>query len=419
MRMKKNLWNKDFLLMLQGNAVSALGDVLYSVAVGYWVFEKTGSSTLMGVMSSISMFVVMVLSPFSGTVIDKCNRKGVIVGMDIVRGAIMLGIGALAFSDRLSVPVVLLAAFLASLCSVFFSPAVSTLMLDIIPHDDMVRGQSVHSGISSLVSLVGKAVSGALVAFLGVPLIILLNGVSYLISAATEAFIRVPRTRQQGSKVTPRSLLKDMKTAILAIFCNRYMKLFIPCALILNLLCAGSGALMLPFVLEKGFTVEMYGYLMSVETAASLVCVALLGVIKLKPRARYFALAGGFLSSMPFFILAYLTHSYWILCAMTFLGSFANTMGNMVFNASMMLALPEENRGAILGFISAATVGGCALSSILFGALCDLFPIDLVFVGGGLLALLPMIYLCVHPATREFVTSHSEESSAPPVETAG
>ena len=59
------------------------------------------------------------------------------------------------------------------------------------------------------------------------------------------------------------------------------------------------------------------------------------------------------------------------------------------------------------------------IAGIVFGALCDLFPIDLVFVGGGLLALLPMIYLCVHPATREFVTSHSEESSAPPVETDG
>ena len=77
--MRKKLWNKDYILMLQGNAVSALGDVLYSVAVGYWVFEKTGSSTLMGVMSSISMFVVMFLSPFSGSIVDKCNRKGIIV----------------------------------------------------------------------------------------------------------------------------------------------------------------------------------------------------------------------------------------------------------------------------------------------------------------------------------------------------
>ena len=49
--------------MLQGNLVSAIGDLLYSVAIGYWVFEKTGSSGLMGVMSSISMFVTMFLPP--------------------------------------------------------------------------------------------------------------------------------------------------------------------------------------------------------------------------------------------------------------------------------------------------------------------------------------------------------------------
>ena len=44
---------------------------------------------------------------------------------------------------------VLLAALLASFGSVFYSPAVSTLMLDIIPRDDMVRGQSIFSSISS------------------------------------------------------------------------------------------------------------------------------------------------------------------------------------------------------------------------------------------------------------------------------
>ena len=53
--MHKKLWNKDFTLMLQGDAFSTLGDLLYSVAIGYWVYEQTGSSTLMGVMSSISM----------------------------------------------------------------------------------------------------------------------------------------------------------------------------------------------------------------------------------------------------------------------------------------------------------------------------------------------------------------------------
>lgn len=404
--MHTKLWNKDYILMLQGNAVSAIGDVLYSVAIGYWVYEKTGSSALMGIMSSISMFMVMFVSPFSGSIVDKCSRKAIIVGMDALRGLIMLIVGALAFTDKLSVPIVLAAAFLASACSVFFSPAVSTLMLDIIPHDDMVRGQSVHSGITSFINLVGKALSGALVAFLGVPLIIVINGISYLFSAATEVFIHVPKTVQQGAKVTVSGILRDFGLAIREIFGNRFLQLFVPCALILNLLGAGPMTLMLPFCLEKGFTVDMYGYLMSVETAASLICVSLLGIIKLKPKARYYMMAAGFLISIPIYILAYLSRHYILMCVLLFLGAFTNCMGNAVFNASLMLALPEENRGAILGFVSAASTGGCALSAVIFGVLGDVFPLYLVFVAGSLLTIPPMLYLGLHKNTREFIISN-------------
>ena len=404
--MHTKLWNKDYILMLQGNAVSAIGDVLYSVAIGYWVYEKTGSSALMGIMSSISMFMVMFVSPFSGSIVDKCSRKTIILGMDLLRGLIMLIVGALAFTDKLSVPIVLAAAFLASACSVFFHPAVSTLMLDIIPHDDMVRGQSVHSGINSLINLVGKALSGALVAFLGVPLIIVINGISYLFSAATEVFIHVPKTVRQGEKVTVSGILRDFGLAIREIFSSRFLRLFVPCALILNLLGAGPMTLMLPFCLEKGFTVDMYGYLMSVETAASLICVSLLGIVKLKPKARYYMMASGFLVSIPIYILAYLSKQFILMCVLFFLGAFTNCMGNAVFNASLMLALPEENRGAILGFVSAASTGGCALSAVIFGVLCDVFPLYLVFVIGNVLTILPMLYLCLHKNTREFILNH-------------
>ena len=404
--MHTKLWNKDYILMLQGNAVSAIGDVLYSVAIGYWVYEKTGSSALMGILSSISMFMVMFVSPFSGSIVDKCSRKTIILGMDLLRGLIMLIVGALAFTDKLSVPIVLAAAFLASACSVFFHPAVSTLMLDIIPHDDMVRGQSVHSGIHSLINLVGKALSGALVAFLGVPLIIVINGISYLFSAATEVFIHVPKTVRQGEKVTVSGILRDFGLAIREIFGNRFLRLFVPCALILNLLGAGPMTLMLPFCLEKGFTVDMYGYLMSVETAASLICVSLLGIVKLKPKARYYMMASGFLVSIPIYILAYLSKQFILMCVLFFLGAFTNCMGNAVFNASLMLALPEENRGAILGFVSAASTGGCALSAVIFGVLCDVFPLYLVFVIGNVLTILPMLYLCLHKNTRAFILNH-------------
>ncbi len=406
--MRKKLWNKDFVLLLQGSAVSMIGDLMYSVAIGYWVYEQTGSSGLMGIMSSISMFVTMFLSPFCGSIVDKVSRKWVIVGIDLMQGILMLAVGALAYMNALNVPVVLLAALLAAFGSVFYSPATSSLMLDIIPREDMVRGQSLFSSVSSTINLVGTAFSGLMVAFLGVPLIVVINGLSNLYSAASELLVHVPRTVQQGARVTVKGILQDSKKAIGTVFSNPCLRIFVPCALILNLLGAGPFSLLLPFCLEKGFSVDTYGYLISVYMIANLLCVVLLGAVKLKPKARFWVMALGFSCAVPIFMLAYLSKSFIPMCVFVLVASFLNCAGNTVFNACLMLALPEENRGAILGFIQSASTGGCALSAVIYGLLGDIFPLYLVFVAGGVLSLAPMLYLCFHPRTKEFVLEHCD-----------
>lgn len=408
MTQKKKLWNKDFILLLQGNAVSTIGDLMYSVAIGYWVYAQTGSSSLMGIMSAISMFITMFCSPFSGSIVDKCKRKWVLVGMDLMQSIIMLTVGVFAYMNKLNVAGVLIAAVFASLGSVFYSPAANTLMIDIIPHDDMVRGQSIFSSVNSLISMVGTAFSGVMVAFFGVPLIVIINGLSNLYSAITELFIHVPKTVQQGEAVTVKGILRDSKAAVKSIFSDPCLRLFVPCALIINLLGAGPLAMVLPFTMEKGFSVDQYGYLMSVWMVASLVCTVLLGTVKLSPKARFWAMAIGFSASPVFLIIAYLSNQFIPMCAMIFIGAFLNAAGNAIFNASLMLALPEENRGAILGFISSASVGGTALSTVLYGILGDMMPMAILFSIGGAISLIPMVYLSFHPRTKAFILTHAE-----------
>ena len=402
----KKLWNKNFVLLLQGSTVSILGDLMYSVAIGFWVYEKTGSNSLMGIMSSISMFVTMFLSPFSGSIVDKLNRKWVLVGMDLLQSVIMLTVGVLAYTERLNVPMVLIAAFLAAFGSVFYSPAASSVMLDITPRDDLIRGQSIFSGASSFINLVGSAISGLLVASLGVPLIVILNGLSNLYSALSELFVTVPKSINQGEEITARRILRDTKSAVKTIFSEPCLKIFVPCALVINLLSAGAFTLMLPFCLEKSFSVDSYGYLMAIWTTASLICVVLLGAIKLSPKIRFRVMAIGFILSEVFLILGYLSNNFILLSVFAFLGALFNTAGNTVFNASLMLALPEENRNAILGFIQSASVGGTAISAVLYGILGDVFPLYIVFVAGSLISLAPMLYLCFNKRTKEFVLSH-------------
>ena len=401
--MQRKLWNRDFILLLQSSAVSTLGDVMYSVAIGYWVYEKTGSSALMGIMSSISMFVTMFLSPFCGSVVDKLSRKWVMVSIDVLQGLLMLGVGVLAFMNSLSVPIVLVAAFVAAFGSVFYSPAVSTLMLDVIPREDMVRGQSLFSGGSSLIDLVGSAFGGAMVAFFGVPIIVVINGFSNLYAAASEIFIRVPKTVQQGEVVTVKGVLLDTVSAIRTILSDKCLRLFVICSLIINLLAAGPLTLILPLCMEKGFTVDMYGYLIAIYSVASLTAVLILGAVKMKPIARFWVLALGFSLSIPTIIVAYCAEQFLTMCIFGFISGFLNAAGNSVFNASLMLALPEHNRSAIIGFIRSASIGGTALSAVIYGLLGEVIPLYILFSVGCALAIIPMLIVSFANVTRRFI----------------
>lgn len=401
--MVKKLWNKNFVLLLQASAVSMIGDLMYSVAIGYWVYQQTGSNSLMGIMSSISMFVTMFLSPFSGTIVDKLNRKWVLVLGDAFQGLLMLTVGVLALTNRLTVPIVLIAAFLAAFGGVFYSPASSTVIIDIVPRDDLVRGQSLFSGVNSTINMIGSAFSGAMVAFLGVPLIIIINGCSNIYSAISEMFISVPKTKHQGEKVSLGGILSDAKSAIKIVFENSCLRIFIPCAILLNFLAAGPFTLMLPFTIEKGFELGQYGILMSITTVASLLCVILLGTIKLNSKAKYWIMALGFSISVVCWIFAYQSTNFVSVCIWMFLGAFLNCAGNTVFSASMMLALPEGNRGAILGFFSAATTGGTAFSALTYGFLGDIFPLYVIFTIGSLLSLVPMMFMCFNYNIKKFI----------------
>jgi MFS family permease len=72
----------------------------------------------------------------------------------------------------------------------------------------------------------------------------------------------------------------------------------------------------------------------------------------------------------------------------------------------MMLALPEEIRGAILGFVQSSTVCGSALSAVFYGILGEFFPLYIVFVAGNAISIIPMVYLCFHRNVKEFILKH-------------
>ena len=395
------LWNKNFILLWQGTLFSTFGDVLYSICIGYWVYEQTGSTALMGLLSSISMFVTMVLGPLCGAIIDRSQRRWIIVGADFIRGVMMIVLGLFALDQHMEVWMVLTTALVAALCNAFFSPCSMTVLSDLVAPGDLVRAQSLFNGSRSLFSIFGKGLSGAIIAFCGVPLVILLNGISLLISAFTEIFITVPPAPKTGMPIQWQALLDDLKEGARFVFSDSCLRLIAIIALAANFFGSGMSSVMLPFCLSRHLDLTQYGLLLSIQSIAALAGTFLIGLIRLKPEIRTAIMIAAFpLSSLLSAIFYAMTH-FFSLALFFLLFGFCNAIANAILNASMMLVIPRSQRATITGFITTASCGGQAFSSLIFGFLAEFIDLGLLGILSSLISILPFALLRIYPQIRQ------------------
>ena len=80
---KNRLWNLNFFLLWQGQFVSAIGDVVYEIALGFWILAVTGSTVIMGTLMAASTIPRVLLAPLAGVIVDRKDRKGLLILMDI------------------------------------------------------------------------------------------------------------------------------------------------------------------------------------------------------------------------------------------------------------------------------------------------------------------------------------------------
>lgn len=403
------LLNRDFLLLWQGMSFSALGSILYSISIGYWVYETTGSTAWMGIMSSVTMFTMMVLGPITGALTDRMHRRNVLIYADIIRGIIFLIVGYFAYNNLLSVLMVIIVAFISGICGSFFSPAASSLFPDLLPSDELVRGESIGSGTDSLIRLVGSAVSGALIVMLGVPMLIIINGISYLISAISECFITPIRTKNQATKISPVVILGDIKEGASFVFKTPGLSTMMISALTINLFASGFYTLLIAFVLSKGLSMIQYGVIAAASSLGGLVGMFFISFHKIKSENRYAVSIYSFIVSGILMIIGISLGSYIYLIIFMFVAEFLSAIGNALLNAAFILYTPQEKRGMITGFVASAAIGGSALSALLYGLLGELISLTILGIFGNFLAIIPLIIILMDKNTREIFVDKKEK----------
>jgi DHA3 family macrolide efflux protein-like MFS transporter len=184
--------NSAFSAMWLGQVVSSLGDRVHQVALVFLVARATDNSPLaLGLVFGAMTVPTLLVGPLAGALVDRWDRKRVMVGSDLARAGI---VGLIPVVSGLNVGLVVGLVFVLAAVSSFFRPARSAALPQVVAEEDLLTANSAMWVADTVSDLVGYGLGGMFVAFLGSSLALAfwIDGASYLASAALVAAVVIP-----------------------------------------------------------------------------------------------------------------------------------------------------------------------------------------------------------------------------------
>jgi CRP-like cAMP-binding protein/Na+/melibiose symporter-like transporter len=181
---------RDFRLLWSAQLVSTIGTALTDLAAGILVFRETGSAAAVGLMFVATAVPTLLVGLIAGVFVDRYDRRRIMVIADLLRAAIVVSI---PFLIHVNIVLLYVAVALVSTISQFFNPANDAVLPEVATDEELAAANS-WIMISSFGSTsIGFALSGLLATAFdnGISVAFYLDAVTFLVSAALIAFVRV------------------------------------------------------------------------------------------------------------------------------------------------------------------------------------------------------------------------------------
>jgi DHA3 family macrolide efflux protein-like MFS transporter len=402
---KEKLWNRNFFILWQGQLISALGDVIYSIALGFWILAKTGSTALMGALMAAASLPRVLASPFAGVLVDRGDRKRLLIFTDTVRGLAVALVGVAALLEFVQVWMVFAAAIVIGLGGAFFNPAVASSLPDIVRRDKLVQANSVFHMIYTLSGLAGNSAGGILFKVLGAPVMFLFNGLSYLFSALAIPFVRIPQIEPMKERS---NFFSDMKVGFAFVWRFIGLRHLLTFAAIMNFFASMGIMLILPlFERQRHLGPALYGLVMACFTGGLLAGLLFSSLVHIRPAQRFRLFAGCGLVSSFTMILFPLFLYFPLMALLAFVCGVASALLNTFMASVIQLTVPQEMRGKVFGILGSISTGLMPLAMVTGGVLAEFIPIRILISVSFAVTVFLYISLFASAAFRHTITFDS------------
>lgn len=391
-----NLW-----LFSMGKTVSELGTQVYTFAIGLYVLKLTGSGLNFATTLFLGVLPVILINPIAGVIVDRLDKKKIIILMDVLNGSLFVGLFLLTTHKEISLALIFISIFTSNVFNTIFGLGMETGKPYIVSDEQLLKLNSIGKILDSIPSILGPVIGGIVFAFIDIRSFIFVNGVSFLMSAFTECFIDFNFNKQETAtqdvvKTTSQGSSQDFKQSLKEGFVYiktqkdviRLFEIFI----ILNFFLSFSVSVPLPYIINSvlKLTPKAFGMIEGAFPCGIILGTLIINKVHqhidyypfLLKISRYLSLSVILLSIPLFFHLSDLFYITYYLVFMLFFG-IAIAMIDIPIVYFLQRSIPDYIRGRVmsLGFGAVKVIAPMGL--LLSGLLLNSMNVSAITMVGG------------------------------------
>lgn len=382
-------WRKNTIRFLTSQAISLFGSSLVQYAIIWTITLQTSSGIMMSLATLCGYLPQILISLFAGVWIDRYPRKNLIMLSDGLIAFATLIVTLLFLSGYQEIWLLFMVLLVRSAGTGIQTPAVSAILPQMVPSEQLMRVSGINSSINSLIMFLSPAISGLLLTFMSIEATFFIDVITAVIGISIMFCIYVPPLSQAKVK---QSTTLEIKAGFTYLKQYPAIKQHILYLIVVMLLISPS-AFFTPLLISRTFGSEIWRLSFSEMTFS---VGALIGGIVI-------ATWGGFKNRLHTIIFATLCYGSMMIAialsnfyAIYLLFNFLIGITMPIFNAPATVYLQEKVEVGMLGRVFAIVqiANSCALpiGSALFGPLGDIFQIQGILFFCGITVILIALY---------------------------
>jgi hypothetical protein len=352
----------DFRTLYVAVTVSELGDALNYIALMWLALEHGGALGVVAVRIADSV-PALLFGLHGGIAADRWSRRKLMVGADLARAATLGPLAVLGFEGSLSLPALVVAAFLLEAATSYFEPAYGATVPAVVDRQNVQGANALVHATVQAVSIGGWALSAVLLTFLPLSTFFAIDGATFLVSALLIFRIRSDRGR------APRDEPPRLREGLAALRPRRTLSAAVVTYGVAMTITTGCWIAGVPtFVRDSlhegaaGFSVIMIGF-----AVGAIAVGAVLARIPVRRKARGSMLA--WVIELPAYLLLAVATSVPVAVAAAVGTGAAESLANVLLNSAAQEEVPDAVLGRVLGVISFVHRGSHATGLLLVSPL--------------------------------------------------